>query len=814
MIYQDQSKSTDDRVRDLLSRMTIDEKVAQLCCVWPLLLADQTFPDIDRLKKYMSNGLGRMTQFANMAYQTAATNVAEFANTIQKYAVENTRLKIPVLFQNEALCGLTCVDAASFPTPHNLGCTWKPEFIEDLANVIREEMLSLGIRQALAPVMDITTDPRWGRVHETFGEDPYLAAAMSVAFVKGLQGEDLRHGVLSTGKHFLGYGASQGGVNLAAIRLNSKELYEYYGKPFEAAIQLADLASIMVTYCEVNGIPAGANKELIEGWLYGRMGFKGHVVSEGAGFVSFVERFHVAKDFLEAAVIGLEAKSDADTPVTMAYTHLPEAIEKGLVKEDLLDESVKRVLTAKFNLGLFENPFVDTGKVYDVLRQETSIELSQKISEDSIVLLKNDNDLLPLHPDLNSIAVIGPHADSLRLLFSNYSFPASVEMLSGYIKGVEKDTGDDDEFDDFSPAVVKQLFGELFEINSIDDLIREKFPECESILESIKEKVSENTTIFYEKGCDVNNDLRDGFTKAVEAANKSDLVVMAMGDKSGWVDATCGEGKDSTALNFPGVQEELLRAVHATGKPIVLLIFNGRPYANPWIYENIPAVVLVGLPGPSGGKAISNVLFGQKNPGGKLVMTIPRSVGQIPTYYYHKEGSGYKKSVSERSVTDIFWGGYVNEPNTPLFPFGFGLSYTKFELSDLQVFSDTVAIDDKFIVSCVVKNTGDRSGDEVVQLYIRDEEARVTRPVQELIGFKRVTLDPGRRTKITFEVNVNQLGFINENNKFVVQPGKMKIMIGNSADNITLVDEFEIVGEEREIMGNRSYLSKVIVDSI
>lgn len=808
MIYQDSNRSMTERVDDLLSRMTIHEKAAQLCCVWPLVLVGKQFPDPDKLKKYMEHGIGRMTQFANMGYHPTAVQVAEFSNAVQKFARDNTRLGIPVLFQNEATSGFTCVDAACFPTPQNLGATWLPELMEGVGDIIRQEMRAVGVCQALAPVLDITTDPRWGRIHETFSEDPYLTSSLGVSFVKGLQGESLENSVLATGKHFLGYGVSQGGLNRAAVLLNSIDLLDSYGRPFEAAIRMADMQSVMITYSEINGIPAGVSKEVIREWLFKRMGFKGHATSEGNAFTTFVERYHVAKDFKEAAIMGLEAGLDGDTPISKSYIHLPELIEKGFVKEDLLNEAVKRILTAKFKLGLFDNPFVDSGKVSETYRSKISIDLSKKLAEKSLVLLKNEGNLLPLRAENQTIALIGPHSNNLRLQFPNYSYPAAVEMLKALVEGMLNDQAT---YPFFTQEVANLHFKDLINLESTDSLIMEKFPESKTLLAAMQEHVKQKARILQANGCDVSDLSKEGFADAVSAAQKSDVVIMALGDSSGWVNATCGEGKDSTVLTLPGVQRDLLAEISQTGKPIILVLFNGRPYADPWMYEVCQSVLLAGFPGPSAADVIVSALFGDSNPGGKIVMTIPRSVGQVPIYYYHKSGSGYLMSSAYKLNDNIFFGGYVNEPRTPLYHFGFGLSYTTFEIFDLELSSMSVPSDGEIYISCKVRNTGKRTGDEVIQLYINDLEARVTRPVKELVGFKRVTLKPGECRQITFLLRMDQLGFTDENKDFVIEPGKMLVMVGNSSADIAHRKEFEITGIKREIEKTRSFLSHVEV---
>ncbi|MBU1682375.1 glycoside hydrolase family 3 C-terminal domain-containing protein [Patescibacteria group bacterium] len=814
MSYLNPNKAISERVNELILQMTLEEKAAQLCCVWPLSLVGKDFPDENLMHKYMKNGLGRMTQFSNMVYRTDPTQVADCANKIQKFVKENTRLGIPILFQNEALSGFLSAKATTFPTPHNLSCTWEPELIEELAKVISKEMRSVGVHQALAPVLDITQDPRWGRVHETFGEDPYLASSMGVAFVKGLQGKDLSEGVIATGKHFVGYGASEGGLNLGTVHVNERELYEIYAKPFEAAIQMGNMQAVMAAYPDIFGMPAGMNKKVLKDLLRKKMGFDGHVLSEGDGVGTFLERYHVAKDPEEAAILALEGGLDADTPVTFYYHRIPDLIREGKLNVDLLNAAVARILSAKYQLGLFENPFVDEGKTIEVYSRDISNELSQKIAVDSIVLLKNENDLLPIKKNVKSIALIGPHADNLRLLFGNYTYPTGIEMLKAFVDLDSKQSNNEDtqgELGEYNRDTFKSLFSELYSKTTIEERIRESFPGIQTLKEVLEKTAQSSVKIKYTQGCELIGKSTEGFDKAIKVASESEIVILALGDKSGWIESTCGEGKDSSTLALPGVQQKLLEEIYALGKPIVLIIFNGRPFAINWASEHIPAILFVGFPGPKGAVAIAKVLTGEINPGGKLTMTVPRNVGQVPVYYYHKQGSGYKNFSTDPISDEIFFGGYIDSPRTPLYPFGHGISYTKFEFRDLKIEYHNVPIDGEVKVSCKVKNIGEILGDEVVQLYMHDREARVTRPVQELVGFKRITLEPKKSCKVIFTVKMSQLGFLNEFDDFVVEPGNIDVLVGNSSENILLTDSFEIIGETLELIGKRSYLANVHV---
>jgi beta-glucosidase len=828
MIYKDSAQSIENRVKDLLECMTLEEKVAQLCCILPNMLIGKKTPDPKLLNQHMHNGLGRITQFS-MFFWNSPVEIAKFANAIQKWVAENTRLGIPLLFQNEVLNGFLAVGATNFPTPINMASAWRPDLVGEAATIIREEMRAVGVRKGLAPVVDLSQDPRWGRVYETYGEDPYLNAVNGTAFAHGLQTDNLQNGVISCAKHFLGYSISQGGINQAAIHIGQRDLYEKFAYPFEAMIHEAGLRSVMCTYSEIDGIPVSVNRAILRDLLRDKMGFQGSAICDGSSIELCVEQQHVCRDMKEAAIMALEAGLDADTPVTVAFHHLVEAVQEGLVKMAVLDEAVSRVLTGKFELGLFENPYVDEGKVLDVFSSPSGKRISRQIADESIILLKNENDLLPLGRAMRSIAVIGPHADSLRSLFAGYSMPASLEMLKGFVKGMAGKKKDKEEKATMAgvtdalkktntpdgkkkPQDIGQIMGLFTKVGKIllkdmDTFIQNSYHSV-SLKAIIEEYVSDETKVVYEKGCSVVDESKKGFNKAVRAAKRSEVVILALGDKSGWKDSTSGEGQDRSDLNLPGVQEELLKAIVKTGKPVVLILLNGRPLTIPWAAEHVPAILETWIPGQEGARAIGSVLFGEVNPSGKLPVTLPRSVGQVPIYYNHKMGSSYSKT----NMGFFEHKGYNNEPSTPLYPFGFGLSYTKFAYHDLQITPHDPTTDGEVAITCTIENTGSRYGDEVVQLYLHDCEAHVTRPVKELKGFQKVSLKPGQSCKVTFIVPVSLLGFYNETMQFVVEPGKIDVLIGSSSEDIRLAGMFTLCGPTQNVMGKRAYLSKAKVE--
>jgi beta-glucosidase len=624
-------------------------------------------------------------------------------------------------------------------------------------------MRSVGAHHALAPVLDVTRDARWGRVEETFGEDPYLVARMGAAYVRGLQGASLDEGIVATGKHFVGYGASEGGLNWAPPHIAWREMREVYLFPFEAAVREAGLASMMNAYNELDGVPCGSSRELLTDTLRGQWGFDGTVVSDYFAVNQLHTYHHVARDKAEAALLALEAGIDVELPHTDCYGEpLKQAVEQGRIPMELLDLALRRALTQKFVLGVFENPYVDAGVVaFDTPEQRG---LARQIAQKSMVLLKNDGNLLPLSKDLTSIAVIGPNADTVRNLFGSYAYPAHIETLMEMTRE-------------------KNVFG-----IPIPDVVEDAqdFIEAISVLDAIKSRVSPTTQVYYAQGCTIQGESTDGFADAIEAASRAQVAVLVVGDKAGLTDdCTSGEARDRADLHLPGVQADLVKAVYETGTPVVLVLVNGRPVTLDWIAESVPAIVEAWFPSEEGANAIADVLFGEVNPGGKLPMTFPRAVGQIPIFYGHRPSGGRSH-----------WkGDYVETSVKPLYPFGYGLSYTQFAYSDLVLSHKQAAPTDAVTISIRVKNVGQRAGDEVVQLYVGDPVASITRPLKALKGFKRITLQPGEQKAICFQLDMRHLAFYDRQMHYVVEPGQIQVMVGSSSDDIRLSDTFEITGE-------------------
>lgn len=773
-ILADGTRTVEERISYLLEQMTLDEKIAQIGSYWVYELLEEGAFSPDKAQKLLSLGIGHITRLGG-ASNVNPTEGARLANQIQKYLIENTRLGIPAVIHEECCSGYMAKGATVFPQAIGVASTWDPDLVEAMADVIRLQMRSVGAHHALAPVLDIARDARWGRVEETFGEDPYLIASLGVAYIKGIQGEDLSSGVAATGKHFVGYGMSEGGLNWAPPHIPRREMREVYLFPFEAAVREAALASIMNGYHELDGIPCGASAELLTDILRGEWGFEGTVVSDYFAINTLMEYHHVARSKAEAAGMALEAGIDIELPFTDCYGDaLRIAVRQGKISEALIDTSVRRALEQKFALGLFENPYVDESiVVFDTPEQR---QLARTIAEKSIVLLKNEGELLPLSRDLDSIAVIGPNADSVRNLFGDYSYPAHVETLL-------EQKNESNVFNSPMPDFIASP---------------DEFIPAISVLSALKASFGSRTVIHYAKGCEVNTPSTDGFAEAVEAAQKAQVAILVMGDKAGLADdCTCGEARDRADLALPGVQPQLVKAIVETGTPVVLVLTTGRPVSLGEIADTAPAILEAWFPSEEGASAIVNVLFGDVNPGGKLPITFPQHVGQVPIYYGHRPSGG-------RSNWKV---DYVETPVTPLYPFGYGLSYTRFEFTNMRLDPQQVSAGEQVMVQIDVTNVGERAGDEVVQLYTHQQVSHMTRPVQELRGFKRVTLEPGETKTVSFRIEVNQMGFYDHKDRLTVHPGIVEVMLGSSAQDIHFTGSFEIKGDPTDITGKKVFFS-------
>ncbi len=743
--FRDSGLSPKKRTEDLLSIMTLEEKIAQMMCIWnqksEKLLDDAGKFDIEKAKVSFQdgNGLGQVGRPNDSGGGTTAREMAELTNEIQRFFIENSRLGIPVIFHEECLHGLAAKDCTSFSQPIGLAATFNPDLVEKLYAMAAEETRVRGGHQALTPVLDIARDPRWGRVEETFGEDPYLVTQMGLAAVRGFQSDATfknKKKVLATLKHFAAHGDPESGMNCAPVNVSERVLREVFLPPFKEVLQKAGAASVMASYNEIDGVPSHTNQWLLQDVLRDEWGFEGFVVSDYYAIWELHDRpdthgHFVAKDKKQAAELAVKAGVNIELPEPDCYLYLAELVKEGKIEESLIDDLVWPMIYWKFRLGLFEDPYVDPDEAEKICGSDQNRELSCRAAQETITLLKNKNDILPLSlSKVNTIAVIGPNADR--------------SLLGGY-SGIPKS-----------------------EV---------------TVLEGIREKAGNRAKVLYSEGCKITvngswnkdevilpseqEDLQS-IAEAVKVAEKSDVVVLAIGgneqtSREAWDIRHMG---DRTDLTLFGRQDELVKAMVKTGKPVIAFLFNGRPLATKILSETADAIFECWYLGQETGRAVADVLFGDFNPGGKLPISIPRSVGHIPIYYNHKP--------SDRR-------GYLHDAVTPLYPFGYGLSYTAFKIDKIQLKDPKMAVGGSTIVSCEVTNTGDVAGSEVVQMYIRDRVSSVTRPVKELKGFKRVWLEPGETKKAEFKISHESLAFYDINMKYVVEPGEFSIMIGSSS---------------------------------
>ena len=769
-IYKDATIATEKRVKDLLDKMNIEEKILQLTSIWlsfdpekgdmaPSIMGadlDDKAGKVD-IDYYLSSGLGQITRaFGSRPIDPVVG--ARTVNNIQKRLLEESRLGIPVICHEECLSGLMAQGATSFPSPVNYGSTWEPELIQQVGDVIRRQMRSLGTHQGLAPVCDVARDARWGRVEETIGEDPYLVGVMVTNYVKGLQGNDLKKGIIATLKHFVGYSFSEGGRNFAPVHIGKRDLTDIFFVPFEMAVKEGKVLSLMNGYHEFDGEVPGASHWLLTEVLRDQWGFNGYTVSD-YGSITFLQNMHrIVATNKEAAAIALKAGLDIELPNPAMYPQgLKDALSDGLISEEDINLAVSRILRLKFELGLFENPYVDTDAIKLDLPEESA--LAAKIAEKSITLLSN-NGVLPIGSDVKKIALIGPNAHNIMALFGNYSFENHVVYTH---------------YKDMAEEVVS----------------------APTILDKLKEKIDKDN-VYYAQGCNILDKDLSMIPEAVDAAQKADLAILVVGDKAGhFRTGTVGEGTDTPDLSLPGGQNELVNSILETGKPVIIVLLNGRPFAIPEIAKKASAVVEAWFPGQEGAGIIVDTLFGDLNPGGKTTLTFSQTAGVQPLFYNHK-------FLSQ---------GFPKLPEfIPVFPFGHGLSYTEFLYSDLKLSSSEVSVDGEIEISFMIKNNGAMKGEEVAQLYINDPVATVPRPVKELKGFKRISLAPEERKKITFTMSADMLAFTGTDYKKIIEPGEIKIMIGSSSEDIRLEDTFMLTGKKRYPGEDRKLTTEVKIE--
>ncbi len=789
--FRDATLSPRERAALLLREMTIEEKAQQLTCIQPQSVLAAGRLRADTVDAVLGLGIGQVSPLTSTG-GTTPQRIADEVNQIQRYLVENTRLGVPAVLHNEAIAGTQAPGHVVFPTETGVAATWSPELSRQMGDLVRRQMRRLGLTQSLGPTLDVSLDPRWGRVHETYGEDPYLCAAFGVAYIGGLQGEDLSTGVVACGKHLMGYGASEGGLNSANVEAGSRRVRDVFAFPFEAAIQLVKLRSVMNTYSEFNGVPAAISYELLTVLLRETMEFEGYVSSDYISFQHVVDRAHAAADAAEAARLGLEAGLDLELPSPWSYGELlAKEVRAGRIDEALVDVSAMRLLTAKFELGLFENPYAAETIDMDAVRGEGR-ELAVEMAERSVTLLKNDG-LLPLALHGANIAVVGPHANAAALQYPAYSFPAAravgVFMASG---GFNNMVG----IDDYLPE--GDTSGET-------PPPQEEWARSEYDVKGLSEEIeARGATVTVEPGTGIMMELdAESFDRAVDAARNADVVILAVGGASAWFvgDRTEGEASDSLSIHLPPVQQRLIDAVAALGKPTIAVVVHGRAYVLPPALLDANAIISASYNGVGGISALARVIAGEVNPSGKLPYTMPRHQGQLPIFHHQRWASGYRSHTP-------FGTHYIDGPATPQFPFGFGLSYTTFELTDLTITPEVTEPAGDVIISATVRNTGQVPGAEVVQLYLGTQTPGVTRPAQQLGGFVRVQLEPSESQRITFTVSARQLGHSNARGGFPVDAGVTSVFLGTNSDDHALSGSFRVTGGPLELKSSeRSFFS-------
>ena len=717
IIFVSAQKSIDQKVTDLMAKMTLEEKIGQL---------NQYNDDI--------TATGPVTKDADKAGQVRAGKLGSILNAV---GVKNTRnwqdqamqsrLKIPLLFGQDVIHGFR----TTFPIPLGETATWDMNLIEKSARIAATEASAYGIHWTFAPMVDIGRDPRWGRVMEGAGEDTYLGSLVAKARVKGFQGNGLGNldAVMACTKHFAAYGAGVGGRDYNAVDMSLRQLNETFLPPYKATVE-AGVATFMNSFNDINGIPATGNKYIQRDLLKGSWGFKGFVVSDWGSIGEMIPH-GFAKDNKDAALKAIIAGSDMDMESRSYINHLAELVKEGKVDIQLVDDAVRRILTKKYELGLFDDPyrFINEKREKEQANNPEHRKFAREIGAKSIVLLKNENQLLPLSPTTKKVAIIGPFA---KATVENHGFWSIA-------------------FPDDSQRIVTQFDG-------------------------IKAQLDKNSELLYAKGCNANDNDKSLFAEAVETAKKADVVIMTLGEGH----AMSGEAKSRSNIHFSGVQEDLLKEIAKTGKPIILMINAGRPLVFDWASENIPTIVYTWWLGTEAGNSIADVLFGKINPGGKLPMTFPRTEGQIPIYYNHYNTGRPAKNNTDRNYVSA----YIDLDNDPAYPFGFGLSYTTFQYSDVNVSATKLKGNQTLTASVTLTNSGNYDGEEVVQLYIRDLVGKVVRPVKELKGFQKIFLKKGESKTVSFNITPEDLKFYDDELNFDWESGEFDIMIGTNSAQV------------------------------
>jgi len=745
--YKNPGKPVEARVADLLSRMTLEEKVAQTLSVWrkksEFISPEGEFID-EKASALLQNGIGHIARPGEVNLKDKPSldpeEQVKFANAVQKYLLENTRLGIPAIFHEEALHGHQAPGSTSFPQAIALAGTWDPELITSIFTAIAKEIRVRGSHQVLTPVLDVAREPRWGRIEETYGEDPFLISEIAKACIAGFQGEgeliDSNH-VAATLKHFIAHGQPENGTNAGPASFSEDYLHEVLMKPFENVIKETDVWSVMVSYNEIAGIPVTSDKFLLNDLLRNKWGFKGTVVSDYESIQQLEILHHVSANKQESAQLALEAGVDIELPDMYCYPELTELVRSGKVSERILDRSVARILRMKFMLGLFDHPFAGIGNV-KYIHSKKNQDLAYKAGAKAITLLKNKDHLLPLDEhSIKTLGIIGPNAKGIHL--GGYSNEPR--------RGIDIYTG------------LKEFAKGKFNIKYAEG--------C---------RITEGTASWFKDGITLPDPKEENkrIAEAVKVARQCDVVILCIGEneqitREAWSENHLGDRED---LQLFGRQKELARALVETGTPVVAVLIHGKPIALNYVAKNVPAILDAWYLGEKTGTVVADALFGKINPGGKLPITYPRSVGQIPVYYSHKPSARR---------------GYLNGDTSPLYPFGHGLSYTDFKFSDLEITPKKNDPKGTATVSIQVTNTGKIKGDEIVQMYIHDKIGSRTRPVKELKGFKGITLEPGETRTVQFKIVPDALKMYNQEKQWEVEPGEFEIMVGSSSEEVKTI---------------------------
>lgn len=782
--YLNAKLSPKERAQDLLGELSLEEKVWQISCSSVMMIMPLEMQNLDGGTGSATIGLGSGGKFL------------DDVKAVQDYVMEHSPHRIPALFHTEGLAGPLCLFGGNqYPISIGLGATFEPEIVKEMCVYTRKQLLANGVRHALSPVSDLSRDLRWGRCNETYGGDATLSAAMTVAFVEGMQGENIREGVAATCKHFLGYSASEGALNCHQTLLSENQIREQFAKPFEAAINLADCKTIMNSYAAINGRPVTANKAILTDLLRGDLHFDGLVVADYGSINQIKTPYHLAESNAEAARMALDAGLDVEFPDHSIYADdLVAAVKSGEIEEELIDRSCLRMLTLKFELGLFENPY-GLGDYEAAMDNTAANEGSKQAALKSMTLLKNDG-ILPIADKGKKIAVIGPSGNNLRMLYSHYTATSMREMVAALMKQKQEAASADvvnimnqgREEDTKGSAPQPMSIGDKY---FFDGEIKKAYPDAQTLFEAIK-KAYPNAE--YCEGCDYKGDDEHGIAAAVALAKNSDVVILTVGEKSG-IDASCtsGEGVDSVSLSLPGLQDRLIREVYAANPNAVIVHTGCRPLCDEWVYKHIPAVLEAWFPATYGAHAIAKVISGEYNPAGRTPVDLPRSAAHTPVYHCQYNGS----SSDDREGMDGT--GYMGSLSTSLLPFGYGLSYTRFSYEDLRLDSDE---EGNLKIRVSVKNIGARDGEEVVQLYGKDLYASMVRPRQELIGFKRVPLKAGESATVEFSFNIDVLAFVGYDKKWLVEKGAFAFFVGGNSKDKRLICSYTL-GETRKVDPNR-----------